>query len=354
MPTEKQAMDALSGVMDPELNRSLTELNMVRDLNITDDTVTFTLALTVPTCPMRNQMANNARAVLMALPGVRDVKINFASMTEEERRALMGGQRGLPKLIQFNQVKNIVAVMSGKGGVGKSSVTAMLAVSLAAKGFKVGILDADITGPSIPKLFGLPSGGLRGGEQGMLPAVTKRGIRVVSSNLLLKSDDMPIVWRGPMISATILKFWNETLWGRLDYLLVDLPPGTSDPALAVLRDLPLTGIILVTTPQDLATMVVKKAIHMANDLKIPILGVVENMSYFQCPSCEEKHEIFGPSHVDEISEASGAAVTARLPINPTVATLSDAGQVEDVNFTELQSLVEHLPLAIQQAALQQA
>jgi Mrp family chromosome partitioning ATPase len=354
MPTEKQAMDALSGVMDPELNRSLTELNMVRDLNITDDTVTFTLALTVPTCPMRNQMANNARAVLMALPGVRDVKINFASMTEEERRALMGGQRGLPKLIQFNQVKNIVAVMSGKGGVGKSSVTALLAVALAAKGFKVGILDADITGPSIPKLFGLPSGGLRGGEQGMLPAVTKRGIRVVSSNLLLKSDDMPIVWRGPMISATILKFWNETLWGRLDYLLVDLPPGTSDPALAVLRDLPLTGIILVTTPQDLAAMVVKKAIHMANDLKIPILGVVENMSYFQCPSCEEKHEIFGPSHVDEISEASGAAVTARLPINPTVATLSDAGQVEDVNFTELQSLVEHLPLAIQQAALQQA
>jgi ATP-binding protein involved in chromosome partitioning len=354
MPTEKQAMDALSGVMDPELHRSLTELNMVRDLNITDDTVTFTLALTVPTCPMRNQMANNARAVLMALPGVRDVKINFASMTEEERRALMGGQRGLPKLIQFNQVKNIVAVMSGKGGVGKSSVTALLAVSLVAKGFKVGILDADITGPSIPKLFGLPSGGLRGGEQGMLPAVTKRGIRVVSSNLLLKSDDMPIVWRGPMISATILKFWNETLWGRLDYLLVDLPPGTSDPALAVLRDLPLTGIILVTTPQDLAAMVVKKAIHMANDLKIPILGVVENMSYFQCPNCEEKHEIFGPSHVDEISEASGAAVSARLPINPALATLSDAGQVEDVIFAELQSLVEHLPLAIEQVAEQQA
>jgi Mrp family chromosome partitioning ATPase len=353
MPTEKQAMDALAGVMDPELNRSLTDLNMVRDLNIVDETVTFTLALTVPTCPMRNQMANNARAVLMALPGVRDVNINFASMTEEERRALMSGQRGLPKLIQFNQVKNIVAVMSGKGGVGKSSVTALLAVSLAAKGFKVGILDADITGPSIPKLFGLPSGGLRGGEQGMLPAVTKRGIRVVSSNLLLKSDDMPIVWRGPMISATILKFWNETLWGRLDYLLVDLPPGTSDPALAVLRDLPLTGIILVTTPQDLAAMVVKKAIHMANDLKIPILGMVENMSYFQCPNCQEKHEIFGPSHIDEISEASGAAVTARLPINPVVATLSDAGQIEDVNFGELQSLVEHLPLAIQQAAMQQ-
>jgi Mrp family chromosome partitioning ATPase len=353
MPTEKQVMDALSGVMDPELHRSLVELNMVRDVSITDGTVQFTLALTVPTCPMRNQMANNARSALLALPDVRDVNINFAAMTEEERRAVMGGQRGLPKLIQFNQVKNLVAVMSGKGGVGKSSVTALLAVSLAAKGYKVGILDADITGPSIPKLFGLPSGGLRGGEQGMLPAVTGRGIRVVSSNLLLKADDMPIVWRGPMISATILKFWNETLWGRLDYLLVDLPPGTSDPALAVLRDLPLNGIILITTSQDLAALVVRKAVHMANDLKIPILGIVENMSYFQCPNCAEKHEIFGPSHVDEISKASGAVITARLPVNPSIATLSDEGRVEEVQVPELESLVEQLPQAIQQATLQQ-
>jgi ATP-binding protein involved in chromosome partitioning len=354
MPTEKQVMDALNGVMDPELHRSLVELNMVRDLKIADGTVHFTLALTVPTCPMRNQMANNARGALLSLPDVNEVNITFASMTDEERRALMGGQRGLPKLIQFNQVNHVVAVMSGKGGVGKSSVTALLAAALAAKGHKVGILDADITGPSIPKLFGLPSGGLRGGEQGMLPAVTRKGIRVVSSNLLLNSEDMPIVWRGPVISATILKFWNETLWGRLDYLLVDLPPGTSDPALSVMRDLPLSGIILVTTPQDLAALVVRKAIHMANDLKVPVLGIVENMSYFQCPNCEEKHEIFGPSHVSEISKASGAVVTARLPVNPSVATLSDLGRVEEVQLSELDALVEQLPMVIQQVALQQA
>jgi Mrp family chromosome partitioning ATPase len=354
MPTEKQVMDALNGVMDPELHRSLVELNMVRDLKIADGTVHFTLALTVPTCPMRNQMANNARGVLLSLPDVSEVNIKFAAMTDEERRALMGGQRGLPKLIQFNQVKHVVAVMSGKGGVGKSSVTALLAAALVAKGHKVGILDADITGPSIPKLFGLPSGGLRGGEQGMLPAVTRKGIRVVSSNLLLNSEDMPIVWRGPVISATILKFWNETLWGRLDYLLVDLPPGTSDPALSVMRDLPLTGIILVTTPQDLAALVVRKAIHMANDLKVPVLGIVENMSYFQCPNCKDKHEIFGPSHVSEISTAAGAVVTARLPVNPSVATLSDQGMVEEVQLAELEALVEQLPIAIQQVASQQA
>jgi len=354
MPSEKQVMDALAGVMDPELHRNLVELNMVRDLNITDGTVNFTLALTVPTCPMRNQMANNARSALLALPDVETVNITFAAMTEEERRALMGGQRGLPKLIQFNQVKNLVAVMSGKGGVGKSSVTALLATALTAKGYKVGILDADITGPSIPKLFGLPSGGLRGGEQGMLPAVTKNGIRVVSSNLLLKADDMPIVWRGPMISGMIQKFWSETLWGRLDYLLVDLPPGTSDPALAVMRDLPLTGILLVTTPQELAALVVRKAVHMANDLKIPILGIVENMSYFQCPNCSEKHEIFGPSHIDEISTAAGTELTARLPVHPVLATNSDAGQVDQIRLGELDALADQLSLVIEKLASQPA
>jgi Mrp family chromosome partitioning ATPase len=347
MATEKQVMEALSKVMDPELHRNLVELNMVRDLRVVDGTVNFTLALTVPTCPMRNQMANNARTELMALNGISDVNITFAAMTEAERRALMGGSRELPKLAKFNIVKNIVAVMSGKGGVGKSSVTALLATALAAKGYKVGILDADITGPSIPKLFGLPSGGLRGGDQGMLPAVTGKGIKIVSSNLLIKTDDLPIVWRGPVISATIQKFWNDTLWGRLDYLLVDLPPGTSDPALAVLRDLPLTGIILVTTPQDLAALVVRKAVHMANDLKVPILGMVENMSYFQCSKCDKIHEIFGPSHVDEISKATGVQVSARLPVVPVIATLSDAGRIEEVQVSELESLVEQLPIIIQ-------
>jgi Mrp family chromosome partitioning ATPase len=342
MPAEHDVMTALSKVNDPELHRNLVELNMIRELKITPEgDVSFTIALTVPTCPMRTQILENATAAVKALPGVQNVKITFGAMTDEERRALMGGkQRSLPKLNEFNQVKHVIAVMSGKGGVGKSSVTAMLACALSARGLKVGILDADVTGPSIPKLFGLPAGGLRGNDLGMLPAVTQTGIKVVSTNLLLKDEDTPVVWRGPVISATIQQFWNETLWGKLDYLLVDLPPGTSDAALAVLQNLPLTGVVLVTTPQDLAAMVVRKAIHMIRELNIPILGVVENMSYFRCPDTGKEHAIFGPSHVDAIASATGIDLTARLPIDPDIAVLSDAGRVEEVSQAEMTALAE--------------
>jgi Mrp family chromosome partitioning ATPase len=346
MPTENEIMKALSNVNDPELHRSLVELNMVRELKVSrDGLVSFTVALTVPTCPLRNQILESARAAVMAVPGVKDVQITFSSMSEEERRSLLGGkQRTLPKLSQFNQVKQVIAVMSGKGGVGKSSVTAMLAVALADRGMKVGILDADITGPSIPKLFGLPPGGLRGNDLGMLPSVTKKGIKVVSTNLLLQEADMPVVWRGPMISATIQQFWNETLWGKLDYLLVDLPPGTSDAALAVLQNLPLTGVILVTTPQDLAALVVRKAIRMIQELKIPILGIVENMSYFRCPDTGKEHIIFGPSHVEAIAADYCVELSARLPIQPEIAVLSDAGRVEEVSLPEVARMVDQLTI----------
>ncbi len=349
MPTENEIMDALSRVMDPELHRNIVELNMVRNLRIEDSAVHFTLALTVPTCPMRNQIADNARSALLALPDVKDVDLQFGAMTEEERRALMSGQPGLPKLNQFNKIEHVVAVMSGKGGVGKSSVTALLAVALARRGYKVGVLDADITGPSIPKLFGLPSGGLRGSDAGMLPAITRLGIKVVSTNLLLKEADMPVIWRGPMIAGAIQQFYNDTLWGKLDYLLVDLPPGTSDAALTVVQNLPLTGVVMVTTPQELATLVVRKAVHMVQQLNIPVIGIVENMSYFECPDNGKRYELFGPSHADEVAAATGAPVTARLPINPQVATLSDAGQVEDVNAPELDALAERLPQVLKKA-----
>ena len=342
MPTEKEIMEALSRVMDPELRRNIVELNMVRDLRVEDGTVHFTLALTVPTCPMRNQMSDNARAALLALPGVKEVDLQFGTMTDEERKALMGGQQGLPKLNQFNKVDHIVAVLSGKGGVGKSSVTALLAVALTRRGYKVGVLDADITGPSIPKLFGLPSGGLRSSEAGMLPASTRMGIKVISTNLLLKDADMPVIWRGPMIAGAIQQFWTDALWGKLDYLLVDLPPGTSDAALTVMQNLPLSGVVLVTTPQDLATLVVRKAVHMVQQLNIPVIGIVENMSYFECPDNGKRYELFGPSHVEEVAKVTGAPVAARLPVNPEVATLSDAGKVEDVNAPELEALAERI------------
>jgi ATP-binding protein involved in chromosome partitioning len=344
MPSENEMMNALSAVIDPELGRSIVELKMVRDL-IWDSSgvVSFNLVLTIPGCPLKDQMASDARKVLMALPGVKDVVVNFSAMTEAEKKAAFAqGRSAVPKLNQFNQVRQIIAVMSGKGGVGKSTVTAMLAVALCRKGLKVGILDADITGSSIPKLFGLPSGGLRSAEQGMLPAVTGIGLKVVSINLLLKGEDVPVIWRGPMISSAIRQFWGETLWGKLDYLLIDLPPGTSDAALSVMQDIPIDGVLLVTTPQGLSAMVVRKAVHMIRQLNIRVLGLVENLSYFICPDNGKRYDIFGPSHSGEIAEIAGAPAFAALPIDPVIAAKCDAGRVEDVVSAEIDRLVEQI------------
>jgi Mrp family chromosome partitioning ATPase len=344
MPTRKQALEALKKVMDPELHRSIVDLNMVRDLVITPKgDVTFTLALTIPGCPMKNQMERDARAALTALPGVKNVIVNFGVMSEEERNKIFAsGKPELPKLNAFNQVKRVIAVMSGKGGVGKSSVTAMLACGLARTGKKVGILDADITGPSIPRLFGLPAGGLRKSDQGLLPAVTGLGIKIISTNLLVPNEDDAVIWRGPMINGIIQQFWRDVLWGKLDVLLVDLPPGTSDAALTVMQSLPVNGVVLVTSPQQLAGMVVKKASAMLKQLNVPVLAVIENMSYFTCPKCGEKHELFGESHSQEVVKATGAPLFLSLPIDSSLTTLSDTGKVEEYHsdaLLELESLL---------------
>jgi len=345
MPTETEVIDALRTVNDPELGRSLVDLNMIHNLTITPEgDISFTIALTTPGCPLRDSMAASARAAVNRLPDVTAVHTNFRGMSEAERSAATGKAHTpqLPKLNAFNQIKQVIAVMSGKGGVGKSSVTAALAVALMRKGQKVGILDADITGPSIPRLFKLPSGGLRASEMGMLPAVTKKGIKVVSTNLLLPDEELPVVWRGPMISATIRQFWGEALWGKLDTLLVDLPPGTSDAAIAVVQNLPLAGVVLVTTPQELAAMVVNKAVNMLSGLKVPILGVVENMSFFRCPDCGKETAVFGPSHVDAIAKKAGVAVWGRLPIDPALAELFDSGRAEEIESPEFLALADCL------------
>ncbi len=342
MIIEADVINALRRVNDPEIGRSLVDLNMVHDVKIEPDgRVGFTIALTVPACPMREKISRDARGAVGELPGVKAVAIEFRAMNEQERRVAFGLSQtpSLPKLNQFNQVGQVIAVMSGKGVVGKSSVTAALAVALRRSGQKVGILDADVTGPSIPRLFGLPAGGLRSSGQGMLPAGTRSGIKVVSANLLVKEEETPLVWRGPMIAQVIRQFWTDTLWGKLDTLLVDLPPGTSDPAIAVMQNLPLGGAILVSTPHELVAMVVKKAILMLKDQKIPIVGLVENMSYFPCPDTGKLHEIFGPSHLEEIAALAGAPVCTRLPIRPDVAGLCDSGQSEQLDFPELQALV---------------
>lgn len=344
MATEQEVLSLLRKVYDPELNRNLVDLGMVDQIKIQPDgLVQFTIKLTTLACPMKNRMADEARRLILTLPGVKQVEIEYAAMSKEEIRVISSQtEKPLPPIKQFNQIECVLAVMSGKGGVGKSSVTAMTAAELVRRGYKVGILDADVTGPSIPKLFGLPPGGLRGGELGMLPAVTMNGIRVVSTNLLLPSEDMPTIWRGPRIAAMINQFWNDTIWGRLDYLLVDLPPGTSDAALTVMQKLPLQGIVLVTSPQELSAVVVSKAVHMAEKMGFPILALVENLSYFRCPDNGKKYAIFGKSHVDEIANSSEIKTLIRLPVDPGIAEMCDAGQAAEIELDEVKILVDRL------------
>ncbi len=229
-------------------------------------------------------------------------------------------------------------MVSGKGGVGKSLVTAMLAVLANRKGYTSAILDADITGPSVPKMFQLNQKAM-GSEMGILPVNTKTGIQVMSINLLLDNDTDPVVWRGPVIAGTVKQFWTDVVWSNVDYMFVDMPPGTGDVPLTVFQSIPLDGIIIVASPQELVSMIVKKAVHMAEMMNIPILGMVENMSYVMCPDCDKKIEVFGPSRVEETAKEYNIPNTARLPMNPKLAAACDAGMIELFDGDWLDSMV---------------
>ena len=235
----------------------------------------------------------------------------------------------LAKLNPNSTVKKVIAVVSGKGGVGKSTVTSMLAVAMSREGKRVGVLDADITGPSMPTAFAV-SECAGAGEEGLYPAVTQSGIQVMSINLLLDNPDDPVVWRGPVIAGAVKQFWTDVVWEDVDYMFVDMPPGTGDVPLTVFQSLPVDGIIIVTSPQDLVSMIVSKAVKMAKMMKIPVLGFVENYSYLQCPDCGKKIQVFGESHLDEIAAQFGLPVLARLPIDPTVAACYDSGNMESI------------------------
>ena len=234
-------------------------------------------------------------------------------------------------------IKHVVAVGSGKGGVGKSSVTALLAAELRRRGLTVGVLDADVTGPSIPKLFGL-SGGLVDRGEGIEPAQTPDGVSVVSSQFMVEDEKTPVIWRGPLVTRLILQFFGGVSWGTLDYLLLDMPPGTSDVPLTVFQSIPLDGMVFVFTPQELAALIVRKAMNMARELHVPLLGVVENLSYLDCPHCRTRLEPFGPSGVAEVAQEYGIPLLARLPIDPKVSTLGDAGEIGTYTSPEIQAL----------------
>lgn len=236
-----------------------------------------------------------------------------------------------PELYQVNDqssIKHVIGVISGKGGVGKSLVTGILATELARKGHKVGILDADITGPSIPKMFGLSGLHVFGQGDKIIPAQSKGGIKIMSTNLILENENDPVLWRGPMLMGTLKQFYEDTLWGDIDYLLVDMPPGTGDVALTVFQSLPIEGVVIVSSPQDLVQVIVGKAVKMAAMMNVPVLGVVENMSYMECPECGHKLEPFGPSHLQEIVDEFKVADLGRIPIDPKVSASCDAGTFE--------------------------
>ena len=241
----------------------------------------------------------------------------------------------------LSNIKKVIAVVSGKGGVGKSLVTSLLAVNMNRAGKHSAILDADITGPSIPKLFGIHEKAL-GNEDGILPCKSKTGIDVMSINLLLENDTDPVVWRGPVIAGTVKQFYTDVVWRDVDFMFVDMPPGTGDVPLTVFQSLPIAGIVVVTSPQDLVSMIVEKAVNMARMMNIPVLGIVENMSYYECPHCGERSEIFGRSHIDETAHRFNIPAAARLPINPKLAAASDAGLIEIYEGDWLNGITEFL------------
>lgn len=250
---------------------------------------------------------------------------------------------GIPKepMNAASNVKKVIGVVSGKGGVGKSFVTSSLACAMRKAGYKVGIMDADITGPSIPKMFGI-HGQVYGTEEGMIPMESEEGMKVMSINLLLEDEEAPVIWRGPVIAGVVKQFWNETVWGDVDYLFVDMPPGTGDVPLTVFQSLPVDGIVVVTSPQELVQMIVKKAYNMANMMNIPVLGLVENFSYLKCPDCGREISLFGESHIDAVAAELGVPVLAKLPLDPAYAEKADEGAFEKMENPYLDAAVEVL------------
>jgi Mrp family chromosome partitioning ATPase len=297
--------------MVPVVMRDINGLNLVRQIKTSDKEVKITLASTALNDEAKQWVSNKAKEAVGKLSGVKKVEVEFAEA----------------KPTELNKIGTILAVMSGKGGVGKSLVAGLAAIALNRQGYEVGILDADLTGPSIPKMFGIVSRP-SGSETGILPVLSRSGIEIMSINLLLPQEDDAVIWRGPLISNTIKQFWENVLWGRLDYLLIDLPPGTADAPLTVMQSFPISGVIIVFTPQDLTAMIVRKAVNMAQKMDKSVLGVVENMSYLHLPDTDKKMEIFGPSRGQEMARASNAPLLAQLPLDPELARLCDKGEIE--------------------------
>ncbi|MFI5420568.1 MAG: P-loop NTPase, partial [Nitrososphaerales archaeon] len=344
-------------VVDPEIGLNIVDLGMIRGLEINGPSVTIDIALTVKGCPLASTIETDINRVLTQLPDVSQVSVRMSAMTKDELNDLTtrlqkmkseqkslgkapGMSAGIDKL-EKKGIQNIIAIMSGKGGVGKSYVTAAIATELRRQGYEVGVLDADITGPSIAKIFGL-SGKPFADEVGVAPKITDSGIKVISMNLLLDTPDTPVIWRGPIINGVIRQLFNDVNWGDLHFLLVDLPPGTGDAPLTVFQSLPVDAVVIVTTPQDLAMLIVRKSINMAKQLNVPIAGMVENMSYMKCPHCGDKIQMFEDTDIEAVSKSLSVKFLGRLPFDPKVNKLADKGRIEDYSSEEISQMVRNV------------
>lgn len=350
-------LQSLRGVLDPEIGISIVDLNMVKEITITGDTVKVKIALTVAHCPLAKTLQSDVEKALKQNSQIRSVTVETTAMTKAELNELRTSlqaktaktspdQRksigpGIERLGK-REIRNIIAIVSGKGGVGKSFVTSMLACELRRQGYEVGILDADLTGPSIAKVFGLNTRPTKTAEGAITPIKTRTGIKVMSINLVLDDPSAPVIWRGPIVNSVIRQLYWDVDWGPLHYLLVDLPPGTSDAPLTVFQSLPLDGALVVSSPQDLASLIVTKAVNMAKKMNTEVLGLVENMSYLECPHCKEKIDVYGSSKGEKLAKELGVEFFGAVPIDPAIAAKSDAGNIEDYSSTSFQSLTEKI------------
>jgi ATP-binding protein involved in chromosome partitioning len=309
-------LDALRAIKDPDLHRDIVELGFVKDLTIDGSRVSFTIELTTPACPVKDQMRDQARAAVMALPGVATVDIAMTANVRTSTRPDMGP-------VQVPGIRNVIAVGAGKGGVGKTTVAVNLAIALARAGSRVGIIDGDIYGPNVPIMLGLKGQLMADGEK-ILPS-ERYGVKVVSMGFLT-TDESPVIWRGPMLHSVIRQFFQEVRWDELDYLVVDMPPGTGDVALSLSQTVPVAGAIVVTTPQEVSLADSRKAVRMYQKLNIPVLGLIENMSYFVCPSCAHESDIFGRGGGEKTAAELGVPFLGRIPIYEPIRVGGDTGE----------------------------
>ncbi len=353
-------VEQLREVLDPEIGINIVDLNMVKEVSVQNGDVKVTIALTVAHCPLAKTLQADVENALKKLGQVRNVKVETTSMSKKEledlriklqarasQPATPGQKAGIgPGIERLGKrgIRNVIAIISGKGGVGKSFVTSMLGTQLRRQGYEVGVLDADLTGPSIAKIYGVHERPVKSPTGAILPVSTKTGIKVMSINLVLDDPSMPVIWRGPIVNSVIRQLYWDVDWGDLHYLLVDLPPGTSDAPLTVFQSLPLDGVIVVSSPQDLASMIVSKAVNMAKKMDAPLLGLVENMSYLNCPHCNEKISLFGEPQGEKLAQKLGITYLGAVPLDPAIARLSDEGRIEEYSNPLFEDVASQLRL----------